>query len=400
MRKEDRVAVKFGDVARQLKGSIDRDSTPFSRYVEGGHMDSDSLHLERWGVFDGGYVGPAFHRVFKKGNILYGSRRTYLKKVAIADFDGITANTTFVIEAVSNEDFDAKILPYLMLSDGFTAHSISKSKGSTNPYINWKDLIDFQFLLPSRAEQEKKYEILHKAQVLIRSVGLLESHLVRLKRQVEKEVLLGGNDFHTLFGQRKPCVPEGWKLRKLGDILTRVQYGSSEALHAKGPTPVLRMMNLESGKITTSDLKYSKATGGQLSDILLRKGDILFNRTNSMELVGKSALFDIDGEYSFASYLLRLNVDQKLSTPEFINRYLNHPLIQYRLKAYATPGVSQANINPGSLKQIPIVLPPLDYIREFDGLLVKYELALKELKEKKKKIKKIQEFFRESLLGG
>lgn len=400
MHKEVKFIIKFGDVAKQLKVSVDRDKNPFNRYVEGGHMDSDSLHLERWGVFDGGYVGPAFHRVFKEGNILYGSRRTYLKKVAIAGFDGITANTTFVIEAISNENFDGRILPYLMLSDGFTKYSISKSKGSTNPYINWKDLTDFEFPLPCKAEQGRKYKILHKTELIIRSIDLLENNLVRLKRQVEKEALLGGNNFHTLFGSSKPCIPNGWKLKKLGDVLTRVQYGSSQALHENGSTPVLRMMNLENGKITTNDLKYSKFAGGELPDILLKKGDILFNRTNSMELVGKSALFDIDGKYAFASYLLRLNVDPTLSTPEFINRYLNHPLIQYRLKAYATPGVSQANINPDSLRQIPIVLPPTDYIREFDGLLTKYENALKELQERKNKIKKIQEFFRESLLGG
>lgn len=363
-------------------------------------MDSGSLHLKRWGVFNDDYVGPAFHRIFNRGDILYGSRRTYLKKVAVANFDGITANTTFVIKAGSNENFDGRLLSYLMLSDGFTKYSVSKSKGSTNPYINWKDLIDFEFSLPPKNIQEQKYKLLQRTECLIRDVELLEGHLTKLKRQVEKEMLLGGNNFHSLFGARGPCIPKGWKLRKLGDILTRVQYGSSEALHVEGSVPVLRMMNLEDGKVTVNDLKYSKLSSEELSEIILKKGDILFNRTNSMDLVGKTALFEVDGVYAFASYLLRLNVDLEVVTPEFVNRYLNHPLIQYRLKAYATPGVSQANINPGSLRQIPIVLPPLDYIREVDIFLAKYEVALKELLVKKQKIKKMQQFFVESLLRG
>lgn len=400
MHEDKRVIIKFGDVAKQLKGAVDRDNNPFERYIEGGHMDSDSLHLKRWGVFNDDYVGPAFHRIFHRGDILYGSRRTYLKKVAVAEFDGITANTTFVIEARSNDNFDGRLLPYLMLSDSFTRYSVSKSKGSTNPYINWKDLIDFEFSLPPTKIQGQKYKLLQRTECLIRDVELLEGRLTKLKRQVEKEVLLGGNDFHSLFGGRGPCIPKGWKLRKLGDILTRVQYGSSEALHVEGSVPVLRMMNLEDGKVTVNDLKYSKSSSDELSEIVLEKGDILFNRTNSMDLVGKTALFEVEGVYAFASYLLRLNVDLEVVTPGFVNRYLNHPLIQYRLKAYATPGVSQANINPGSLKQIPIVLPPLDFIREVDSLLAKYEIALKELLVKKQKIKKIQEFFIESLLRG
>ncbi|MGE1092835.1 restriction endonuclease subunit S [Pseudomonas zeae] len=400
MHEDKRVIIKFGDVAKQLKGAVDRDNNPFERYIEGGHMDSDSLHLKRWGVFNDDYVGPAFHRIFHRGDILYGSRRTYLKKVAVAEFDGITANTTFVIEARSNDNFDGRLLPYLMLSDSFTRYSVSKSKGSTNPYINWKDLIDFEFSLPPTKVQGQKYKLLQRTECLIRDVELLEGRLTKLKRQVEREVLLGGNDFHSLFGGRGPCIPKGWKLRKLGDILTRVQYGSSEALHVEGSVPVLRMMNLEDGKVTVNDLKYSKSSSDELSEIVLEKGDILFNRTNSMDLVGKTALFEVEGVYAFASYLLRLNVDLEVATPGFVNRYLNHPLIQYRLKAYATPGVSQANINPGSLKQIPIVLPPLDFIREVDSLLAKYEIALKELLVKKQKIKKIQEFFIESLLRG
>lgn len=192
MHEDKRVIIKFGDVAKQLKGAVDRDNNPFERYIEGGHMDSDSLHLKRWGVFNDDYVGPAFHRIFHRGDILYGSRRTYLKKVAVAEFDGITANTTFVIEARSNDNFDGRLLPYLMLSDSFTRYSVSKSKGSTNPYINWKDLIDFEFSLPPTKIQGQKYKLLQRTECLIRDVELLEGRLTKLKRQVEKEVLLGG----------------------------------------------------------------------------------------------------------------------------------------------------------------------------------------------------------------
>lgn len=90
--------VKFGDVVRQCKEKADPETAGLERYVAGDHMDTDDLRLRRWGEIGSGYLGPAFHMRFKPGQVLYGSRRTYLRKVAVADFDGICANTTFVLE--------------------------------------------------------------------------------------------------------------------------------------------------------------------------------------------------------------------------------------------------------------------------------------------------------------
>lgn len=98
---------------------------------------------------------PAFHRIFRKGQVLYGSRRTYLKKVAVADFDGITANTTFVCETKDQNIFMQELLPFLMLTESFTNHSIRESKGSTNPYINWSDIAKYEFPLPPLEEQKR-----------------------------------------------------------------------------------------------------------------------------------------------------------------------------------------------------------------------------------------------------
>jgi hypothetical protein len=92
--------VRFGDVVRSVTNTIDPASGELDRYIAGEHLDSTDVHIRRWGTVGDGYLGPAFIRRFRKGQVLYGSRRTYLKKVAMADFDGITANTTFVLETV------------------------------------------------------------------------------------------------------------------------------------------------------------------------------------------------------------------------------------------------------------------------------------------------------------
>jgi len=139
--------VKFGDVAIQQKQTVDRENTDLTRYVKGEHMHSEDIHLREWGELQDEYLGPAFIRKFEEGDILYGSRRTYLRKVVIAPFDGITSNTTFVIKA-KNKRIDKRLLPFIMLSEGFSQHSIRNSKGSVNPYVNWKDLAGYEFLLP------------------------------------------------------------------------------------------------------------------------------------------------------------------------------------------------------------------------------------------------------------
>lgn len=157
---------KFGDVAIQTKGIVDIDNTDLTRYIAGEHMNSEDIHLRKWGNVGDGYLGPAFIRRFNKGDILYGSRRTYLKKVAIADFDGITANTTFVIKA-KEELIEPILLVHLMLSDSFTEYSVKNSRGSVNPYINWKDIADYEFLLPPKEEQKRLAELLWAADEMI-----------------------------------------------------------------------------------------------------------------------------------------------------------------------------------------------------------------------------------------
>ena len=104
-------ATKFGDVAIQQKVNVNREDTTLTKYVKGEHMSSEDIHLRSWGELQDEYLGPAFIRYFEEGDILYGSRRTYLKKVSIAPFEGITSNTTFVIKA-NEEKMDKRLLPF------------------------------------------------------------------------------------------------------------------------------------------------------------------------------------------------------------------------------------------------------------------------------------------------
>ncbi len=166
----------FGDVAIQQKENVDRQNTTLRKYVAGEHMTTEDIHIRQWGIVGADYLGPAFHRKFCKDDILYGSRRTYLKKVAVAHFDGITANTTFVIRS-NDEIITPRILPFLMLSDSFTDHSVKNSKGSVNPYINWKDIASYKFKLPPLDEQKRLADLLWSVDEVIEKCNIVFSTL-------------------------------------------------------------------------------------------------------------------------------------------------------------------------------------------------------------------------------
>ena len=171
--------VRFGDVVRNTKERVDREKTKLTRYIAGEHMSSEDVHLREWGELNGDYLGPAFHRRFCKGQVLYGSRRTYLKKVALAPFDGITANTTFVVESSNAETLLPELLPFVMLTDSFTEHSIRESKGSVNPYVNWKDIAKYEFALPPKREQQRIADVLWAADECLETRTRLVAQLKR-----------------------------------------------------------------------------------------------------------------------------------------------------------------------------------------------------------------------------
>lgn len=201
--KTDWKLTKFGEVAIQQKKTVDRENTSLTRYVKGEHMGSEDLHLREWGELTDEYLGPAFIRYFEKDDILYGSRRTYLRKVVIAPFEGITSNTTFVIKA-NEKKIDKRLLPFIMMTDDFTEHSVRNSKGSVNPYINWKDISEYEFLLPPKVQQAQLAELLWAMDEVIESK-------IRFFEKLNSLYELFVDDF---FGIQK----DNWTFKALGTI--------------------------------------------------------------------------------------------------------------------------------------------------------------------------------------
>ena len=152
-------------------------------------------------------------------------------------------------------------------------------------------------------------------------------------------------------------IPENWKVVPLGQLIFSVEYGSSSKSNAKGHTPVLRMGNLQGGKIDWNDLVFTDDES-EIKRYSLISGDVLFNRTNTIDLVGKTAIYKGERPAVFAGYLIRINADETLLDSRFLNYVLNAEFSRKHSAKVLSVAVGQANINGQKLKSYPIPLPP------------------------------------------
>ena len=156
-----------------------------------------------------------------------------------------------------------------------------------------------------------------------------------------------------------PELPDGWVWATVDQVSMEVDYGSSaKCTELKGGVPVLRMGNIVEGTLTFDDLKYLPNDHREFPKLLLRLGDLLFNRTNSAELVGKTAVYKgFPERCSFASYLIRVRLCEVW--PDYVSAYINSVFGRRWVASVVSQQVGQANVNGSKLKALAFPLPPL-----------------------------------------
>ncbi|MEV6806452.1 restriction endonuclease subunit S [Streptomyces sp. NPDC051132] len=198
---------------------------------------------------------------------------------------------------------------------------------------------------------------------------------LRAKRREAISLLgnLAQSVFLNMFGD-PARNPLGWPVGKVGDLLISANYGSSAKADAEGDVPVLRMNNITtSGDLDMRDLKYLSSE--QVSEKhLVRAGDVLFNRTNSAELVGKSAIYRLPEEVAYAGYLVRLRVSEE-NHPEYLAAFLNSQYAKRVLRSMSKSIVGMANINAKEVQSIKIPIPPLAEQKRFASAITQVEAA-------------------------
>lgn len=198
-------------------------------------------------------------------------------------------------------------------------------------------------------------------------------------------------------------IPANWVWCRLGEITSDVSYGTSEKSDLVGEIPVLRMGNITSeGEICYSNLKYVSSKISDLPKLYLQNGDLIFNRTNSYELVGKSGVFENLEQYTLASYLIRVRFFYPIQS-KFLANYINSKVCrQTQLEPQIIQQNGQANFNGTKLSNIIVPLPPF---AEQNRIIQKLELLKQHCNELESSIKQsesqneklLQQVLREAL---
>jgi type I restriction enzyme, S subunit len=233
-------------------------------------------------------------------------------------------------------------------------HFERQARGATIKGITRQVVSDLEIPLPPLAEQRRIAEVLDRAEAL------------RAKRRATLAQLdsLTQSLFLDLFGD--PATnPKGWPIRRIGDLLESASYGTSEKSGATGEFPVLRMNNItRTGEMDFTDLKFMDLGASHRDRYLVRTGDVLFNRTNSADLVGKTGIFRETKPVAYAGYLIRLRVNNE-NDPEFLSTFLNTGYSKRMLRGMCKSIIGMANINATEIQAMRIPQPPLPLQREF-----------------------------------
>ncbi len=159
--------------------------------------------------------------------------------------------------------------------------------------------------------------------------------------------------------------PMGWTEGTIRDIVTEVKYGTSKPAQEGGRYTYLRMNNITyDGQLNLSSLKYIDIEDNEIKKYIVSKGDVLFNRTNSKELVGKTCVFNLDTPMVIAGYIIRVRTNE-LALPDYLSAVLNSKYGKETLAGMCKAIVGQANINAQELQDIKIFIPPIELQKEY-----------------------------------
>lgn len=367
------------------------------------------------GVYLNEYVkGENINQPYKKvrgGELTYNPYRVNIGSIGVVqeEYDNFYISPAYVVFGTKEGLLNEYI--YLVLSSSwFNPHLRAATSGSVRQNLTFDLLSQLKVPVPPLKIQEKIIADWHKAQKEAQELNKKANEKVKaisdlvlfelgLKNKEYKKSKGGfviyfreferwGIGFNDYLRQGLLDFKSKYEITTLDKIILGFQYGTSEKANEIEGTPILRMNNIINGVLDTSDLKYIKLSEKEFESLKLVKGDILFNRTNSKELVGKTAVFNSGGDFVFASYLIRVKIDEKKADPTYINILFNSPVIRNQIDAISRQIIGQANINTEELGNFKFPLPPLPKQKE---IAKKVEAIRAEIDETKGKADRILE---------
>jgi type I restriction enzyme S subunit len=320
-------------------------------HIQNGEIDFESMNFisrKRFDLLGSGKV--------KSGDILYCLRGSLGKTAIIKDIQEGAIASSLVIIRPSEQIRTDYFYRYLASPIG-QAEIYKYDNGSSQPNLSAQSLKQYQLPLPPLEEQRRIAAILDKADGVRRK----RKEAIRLTEELLKSTFL------EMFGD--PVTnPKGWEICSMKKIVVETQYGTAEkSQEVMGGLPILRMNNITySGEIDLNSLKWCQIPSKDEDKFTVKRGDLLFNRTNSPELVGKTAVWRSDGKFAYAGYLIRVRFDKSKANSEYVSAFLNSNYGKRYLLEKAKPSINMSNFSASEFLKIPILLPDIETQHRFD----------------------------------
>jgi type I restriction enzyme, S subunit len=348
--------VRLGDICQQARESVKPGERPDLRYIGLESIESGS------GLFIDGILSKTpeipLANSFRFGpeHVLYGKLRPYLNKVATPTFEGKCS--TEIIPLLPSAGVNRAFLGYFLRNQK-TVESISaKTAGARMPRADMDFVFSLTMLLPPLPEQRRIVDLLTRAE-----------SIVRLRREAEKKAgELIPALFNDMFGD--PATnPKGWPTASLGDLIVN---GPTNGLYKHSSfygtgTPILRIDAFYDGRVTDlANLKRLRVDASELSRFALSKDDLIINRVNSPEYLGKSAWIpELPEPIVFESNMMRFAVDLQRAAPRFVIQLLQTGHAKAHFLANAKHAINQSSINQQDVKSLRVTVPNLDLQKQF-----------------------------------
>jgi type I restriction enzyme S subunit len=336
---------KFGDLVHNVR-ETERDplAAGLERYVGLEHIEPENLHIKEWGLIE---EGTSFTQKFVKGQVLFGKRRAYQRKVAVTEFDGVCSGDILVFEP-KDDRLLPELLPFIVQSEGFFTNALRTSSGSLSPRTRWRDLATYEFLLPPLDEQRRIAEILWAA----------DEAIVKWENVLQNSEQARSSYRYTFFSGSR-----GWDRTDLGDLF-EVQLGkmlSPKARRGISPRPYLGNANVQWGYFDLTDVKTMDFDDNEFEKFVLRPGDLLVCEGGE---VGRSAIWR--GEIAGCCYqkaLHRLRPINDELRPEILLQFMFFAA-HHGLFARFTGHSTIAHLTAVKLKTLRVPVPPLEEQRK------------------------------------
>lgn len=346
--------------------------------VYGKGLPTKELKDEGYPVFGAnGYIGYYDTYMYDKEQVLMSCRGAYSGTINITVPFSFVTNNSLILNCRCTE-MHYKFIAYLF-------NSLDKSRlisGSAQPQVTVQAFDGLPLLIPPLAEQqriidriESLFEKLDNAKELAQNA--LDTFETRKAAILHKAFT---SELTAKWREKNGIGMGSWENKTLGDVCESFQYGTSKKSVSNGEVVVVRMGNLQNGEITWDDLAFTDDKE-DMKKYMLKPGDVLFNRTNSPELVGKTAIYRGEFPAIFAGYLIRLNYTNKLNG-SYLNYVMNSPSAKEYCSLVKSDGVNQSNINAKKIAcftlPVPTILEQKEIVRILDNIF-EQEKKAKEL---------------------